>query len=194
VLGDDPATRAIVLTGAPPVFSAGADLGRGGDRPPPGRFVRLFFRLAVTLERLEPPVIAALNGHAVGGGWALALCCDFRFVAEGAQCWVPEVDMGIALHPALTIPFVRLVGPARAREIAIECRRYSAAEQHAMGLVHRVVPGAALVDAAHEYAAHLAAKPPRALAEVKARINQITRVAFPEVGAMTEGFLDRPPG
>lgn len=183
-----------MLTGAPPVFSAGADLGRAGDRPRPGEFVRLFSRLATTLERLEPPVIAAINGHAVGGGWALALCCDFRFAAAAAQCWVPEVDMGVALHPALTVPFVRLVGPARAREIAVECRRYSAAEQHGMGLVHRVVPGPALAAAAHEYAAHLAAKPSRALAEVKARINQITRLAFPEVGAMTEGFLDRPVG
>ena len=184
-----------MLTGAPPVFSAGADLGRGSDpRPPPGQFVRLFARLAATLERLEPPVIAALNGHAVGGAWALALCGDFRFAAEGAQCWVPEIDMGVALHPVLTTPFVRLVGPARTREIAIEGRRYSAAEQHAMGLVHRVVPAAALAAAAADYAANLAAKPARALAEVKARINQISRAAWPEVGATTEGVLERPAG
>ena len=184
-----------MLTGAPPVFSAGADLGGGSDpRPPPGQFVRLFARLAATLERLEPPVIAALNGHAVGGGWALALCCDFRFAADGAQCWVPEIDMGVALHPVLTTPFVRLVGPARTREIAIEGRRYSAAEQHAMGLVHRVLPAAALAAAAADYAAHLAAKPARALAEVKARINQIARAAWPEVGATTDGVLDRPAG
>jgi enoyl-CoA hydratase/carnithine racemase len=144
-----------VLTGAPPVFSAGADLGRGSDpRPPPGQFVRLFARLAATLERLEPPVIAALNGHAVGGAWALALCGDFRFAAEGAQCWVPEIDMGVALHPVLTTPFA----------------------------------------AAADYAANLAAKPARALAEVKARINQISRAAWPEVGATTEGVLERPAG
>lgn len=194
-LGDDRTTRAIVLTGAPPVFSAGADLGRGSDMPPPpGQFVRLFSRLAATLERLELPVVAALNGHAVGGGWALALGCDFRLAAESAQCWVPEIDMGVALHPVLATPFVRLVGPARTREIAMEGRRYSAAEQHAMGLVHRVVPAVALPAAAADYAAHLAAKPPRALAEVKARINQIARAAWPEVGATTEGVLDRPAG
>lgn len=187
----------VVLTGAPPVFSAGADLGRGSATPPPpGQFIRLFSRLASTLERLELPVIAALNGHAVGGGWALALCCDFRFAAEAAQCWIPEVDMGIALHPVLTTPFVRLVGPARTREITLECRRYPAREQHAMGLVHRVVPGDALAAAAADYAAHLAAKPFRPLAEMKARINQIARTGIPEIGpaigTTTEASVDRP--
>lgn len=182
-LGDDRAARVVVLTGAPPVFSSGADQGRGSAAPPPpGQFIRLFSRLATTLDRLELPVIAALNGHAVGGGWALALCCDFRFAAEAAQCWIPEVDMGISLHPVLTTPFVRLVGPARTREITLECRRYAAWEQHAMGLVHRVVPGDALAGAAAEYAAHLAAKPFRPLAEMKARINQIARIAYPEAG------------
>src|SRR5688572_25437817 len=105
-LNDDPSARVVVLTGAPPVFSSGADQGRGSAAsPPPGQFIRLFSRLATVLERLELPVIAALNGHAVGGGWVLALCCDFRFAAEAAQCWIPEVDMGIALHPVLTTPF-----------------------------------------------------------------------------------------
>ena len=187
----------VVLTGAPPVFSAGADLGRGSATPPPpGQFIRLFSRLASTLERLELPVIAALNGHAVGGGWALALCCDFRFAAEAAQCWIPEVDMGIALHPVLTTPFVRLVGPARTREITLECRRYPAREQHAMGLVHRVVPGDTLAAAAADYAARLAAKPFRPLAEMKARINQIARTGIPEIGpafgTTTEASVDRP--
>ena len=182
-LNDDPSARVVVLTGAPPVFSSGADQGRGSAAPPPpGQFIRLFSRLATVLERLELPVIAALNGHAVGGGWVLALCCDFRFAAEAAQCWIPEVDMGIALHPVLITPFVRLVGPARTREITLEARRYPAREQHAMGLVHRVVAGDALADAAAEYAAHLAAKPFRPLAEMKARINQIARVTYREAG------------
>jgi enoyl-CoA hydratase/carnithine racemase len=71
------------------------------------------------------------------------------------------------------------------------CRRYSAAEALAMGLVHQVVPGEALERAAREYAQLLAAKQFRALAEVKARINAIARTGIPEVNAMTEGFLDR---
>jgi enoyl-CoA hydratase/carnithine racemase len=84
-----------------------------------------------------------------------------------------------------------MVGPARAKEIIMGCARYSAAEAQAWGLVNRVVPGAGLAAAADDYAALLARKPSRPLAEVKARINAIARVGIPEVNAMTEGFLDR---
>ena len=90
-----------------------------------------------------------------------------------------------------TTRFVRLVGPARAKEIIMGCARYSAADAHAWGLVHRVVPGVELAKAAREYAERLAAKPWKPLAEVKARINAIARAGIPEVNAMTEGFLDR---
>ena len=73
----------------------------------------------------------------------------------------------------------------------MSCRRYSAAEAQAIGLVHQVVPGEALGRAVGDYAAMLAKKPFKPLAEVKARINTIARTGLPEVNAMTEGFLDR---
>ena len=132
-----------------------------------------------------------INGHAVGGGWGLTLACDFRWAAAEAQFWIPEVDLGVPLGVASTTRFVRLVGPARAKEIIMECRRYSAAEAQALGLVHRVVPGAGLAKAVRAYADALAAKPFQPLAEVKARINAIARTGIPEVNAMTEGFLER---
>jgi enoyl-CoA hydratase/carnithine racemase len=83
------------------------------------------------------------------------------------------------------------VGPARAKEIIMEGRRYTAAEAHAMGLVHRVVPADQLAPAVRAYAEAMAAKPFAALAQVKARINAIARTGIPEVNAMTEGFLPR---
>jgi enoyl-CoA hydratase/carnithine racemase len=101
------------------------------------------------------------------------------------------VDLGVPLGVASTTRLVRLVGPARAKEIIIECRRYPATEAQSLGLVHRVVPGADLAKAVREYAERLAAKPFRPMAEVKARINAIAKTAVPEVNAMTEGFLDR---
>jgi enoyl-CoA hydratase/carnithine racemase len=135
--------------------------------------------------------VAAVNGHAVGGGWGLTLACDFRWAAAEAQFWLPEVDLGVPLGVGSTARFVRLCGPAHTKEIILECRRYGAAEARTMGLVHRVVPGAELARAVRAYAETLAAKPPGAVAEVKARVNAIARTGIPDVNAMTEGFLDR---
>ena len=200
-LRDDAGTRVVIVTGAPPVFSAGADAPLKSSMPAEERrrvflerksqFRRLFERANGLLENLEQATIAMINGHAVGGGWGLTLACDFRWAAAEAQLWIPEVDLGVPLGVASTARFVRLVGPARAKEIIMEGRRYSAAEAQALGLVHRVVPDDGLVKAVREYAERLAAKPFRPLAEVKARINAIARTGIPEVNAMTEGFLDR---
>jgi len=200
-LRDDAASRAVVVTGAPPVFSAGADAPIRASMPEAerreafarrkSRFRRLFERANRLLEGLEQPTVAAINGHAVGGGWGLALACDFRVAASDAEFWIPEVDLGVPLGVASTTRLVRLVGPARAKEIILEGRRYPAEEARALGLVHRVVPREAVLDEARALAARLAAKPFRALAEAKARIDAIARTGVPEVDAMTEGFLDR---
>jgi enoyl-CoA hydratase/carnithine racemase len=200
-LRDDASTRAVVVTGAPPVFSAGADapFARGMSEEERRRafasrtsqFRRLFERATTLLEHLEQSTVCAINGHAVGGGWGLALACDFRVAAAEAEFWIPEVDLGVPLGVSSTARFVRLVGPAGAKEIIMEGRRYTADEARAMGLLHRVVPRARLAEAARELATLLARKPPRPLAEVKARINAIARTGIPDVNAMTEGFLDR---
>jgi len=200
-LRDDARTRVVIVTGAPPVFSAGADARLKATMSAAERqrvflstktqFRRLFERVTALLENLEQATIAMINGHAIGGGVGLTLACDFRWAAAEAQLWIPEVDLGVPLGVASTTRLVRLVGPARAKEIVMEGRRYAASEAQALGLVHRVVPGATLEQGVREYAETLAAKPFRPLAEVKARINAIARTGMPEVSAMTEGFLDR---
>ena len=200
-LRDDAAIRVVILTGAPPAFSAGAHSPIRGSMSPEERrrvfmetksqFRRLFERATTLLEGLEQITIAMINGHAVGGGWGLTLACDFRWAASEAELWIPEVDLGVPLGVASTTRFVRLVGPALAKEIILEGRRYGAVEAVGLGLVHRVVPGALLAKAVEEYAHLMAAKPFRPLAEMKARINAIARTGCPEVNAMTEGFLER---
>src|SRR5580765_5625046 len=200
-LRDDNTTRVVIVTGAPPVFSAGADAGLKSSMSPEekrkafagrkSQFRRLFERANTVLESLEQTTICAINGHAVGGGWGLTLACDFRIAAAEAQLWIPEVDLGVPLGVASTTRFVRMVGPARAKEIIMGCRRYSATEAQTWGLVHRVVPGASLAKEVRAYAEGLTKKPFKAMAEVKARINAIARTGIPEVNAMTEGFLDR---
>ena len=200
-LRDDPTTRVVIVTGAPPVFSAGADAGlkssmsaeerRAAMGSRKSQFRRLFERANTVLENLEQTTIAAINGHAVGGGWGLTLACDFRIAAAEAQLWIPEVDLGVPLGVASTTRFVRMVGPARAKEIIMDCRRYSAEDARQWGLVNKVVPGTDVMKAAREYAEFMAKKPFKPLAEMKARINAITRAGMPEVNAMTEGFLER---
>ncbi len=200
-LRDDAESRVVVVTGAPPVFCAGADAPfkkgmsdaerREMFTRKKSQFRRLFERANTVLENLEQTTIAMVNGHAIGGGWGLTLACDFRIAAAEAEFWIPEVDLGVPLGVGSTTRFVRLVGPARAKEIIMTCRRYGAAEAMALGLVHRVVPGAELAKATAAFAAMLAAKPVRPLAEMKARINTIARTGHPDVNAMTEGFLDR---
>jgi len=200
-LRDDGGTRVVVVTGAPPVFSAGADAGLRSSMTPEERrrifatrksqFRRLFERANAVLENLEQVTIAKVNGHAIGGGWGVALACDFRIADAGAQFWIPEVDLGVPLGVGSTTRFVRLVGPARTKEIILTCRRYSAGEAQTLGLVHHVAEPGTLDKAVRDYAEMLLAKPVRPLAEMKARINQIARTATPEVNAMTEGFLDR---
>src|SRR5262245_7938866 len=200
-LRDDATTRVVVVTGAPPVFSAGADAGLEASMSPAERrqafsarktpFRRCIERAPTLLENLEQPTIAAINGHAVGGGWGLTLACDFRIAAAEAAFWIPEVELGVPLGVASTTRFVRMVGPARAKEIILGCRRYSAAEALALGLLTSVVPRAELDKAMRAHVEVLLAKPFRPLAEMKARINAIARTGIPEVNAMTEGFLDR---
>ena len=200
-LRDDRSSHVVIVTGAPPVFSAGAHFparrGMSAEErrqvflSTPNQFRRLFERVTTLLENLEQATIAMVNGHAIGGGFGLTLACDFRWAAAEAMFSIPEVDLGVPLGVASTTRFVRLVGPARAKEIIMECRRYTAAEAHAMGLVHCVVSGDQLAAAVREYAGTLAAKPFAPLAQVKARINAIARTGIPEVNAMTEGFLTR---
>ena len=147
-LRDDAGSRVVIVTGAPPVFSAGAHYparrGMSAEErrqvflSTPNQFRRLFERVTGLLENLEQTTIAMINGHAIGGGFGLTLACDFRWAAAEAMLGIPEVDLGVPLGVASTTRFVRLVGPARAKEIIMEGRRYTAAEAQAMGLVHRV--------------------------------------------------------
>jgi enoyl-CoA hydratase/carnithine racemase len=189
-LHDDAGVRVVVLTGAPPVFSAGADAGLRASMSLAERreaftrtrtnFLPLFCRVLERLEALPQPTLAMINGHAVGGGWALTLACDFRFAAADAQLWIPEIDLGIPLATEMTARFVRIAGPARTKEIVMEGRRYTADEARDLGLVHRVVPAGALGAAVHEYATMLATKPAAALAEAKARIDRLAPIALPQ--------------
>src|SRR5437660_7754517 len=110
---DDPQVRVMIFTGSGNTFSAGADLSqiRGISDPQERQRVfaqyrkrrgRLVGRVLEILVNLEPITIAAINGYAVGGGWALVLGCDFKIAVEEAQFWFPEVDLGVPLSVGAT--------------------------------------------------------------------------------------------
>ena len=181
-LRDDAASRVVIVTGSGNSFSAGADLSivKGiEDEAERQRLfaqarnhrIRLINRVFTMLENLEQVSIAAINGYAIGGGWGLALACDFRLAVPGAQFWFPEVDLGVPLSLGSSARLFSMVGAGRAKEIILMCSRHTAEELQSWGMVSRVVPPDQLLPAAHDLAAKLLAKHPRAVTGSKLTVN-----------------------
>jgi len=162
--------RVVVVTGAGErVFSAGSHVGEfEAQRGPAGRARLALEQGTVTrLARLPMPVIAAIEGNALGGGLELALACDLRIASERARLGLPEVRLAVVPGAGGTQRLPRVVGEARARELILTGRVLDAAEAERIGLVHRVVPAGEAVAAAHEVAAEIAERGPLAVREAK---------------------------
>ena len=161
-LDADPVVRAIILTGAgPKFFSAGWDLA-AGEEFDSDYGVGGFGGFPELAER-STPVIAAVNGMAVGGGFEIAMAADLIIAAEHAQFWVPEPAIGI-LPDAGSVKLPRLLPPHVARDLLLTGRRMDAAEGHRWGLIARVVPADELLPTAHQLAAAVAASAPLSVA------------------------------
>ena len=150
----DPAIRAMVMIGAGRTFIAGADIRQfGTNRPPPieGR------RPHQILDRSEKPVVAAIHGYALGGGFELALASNYRVALASAKVGLPEVLIGILPGSGGTQRLPRLVGPKAAMEIIVSGRHVSAEEAHRLGIIDELVPeGADLRAAAIAFARRIA--------------------------------------
>lgn len=161
-LDGDAGIRAIILTGAgPKFFSAGWDLSAGEDFDS-GYGVGGFGGFPELPDR-STPVIAAVNGIAVGGGFEIALAADLIVAADHAQFWLPEPALGI-LPDAGAVKLPRLLPPHVARDLLLTGRRMDAQEAHRWGLVGRVVPADELLAAAHDVATAIAASAPLSIA------------------------------
>jgi enoyl-CoA hydratase/carnithine racemase len=151
----NPSVRAIVVTGAgDKAFCAGADLKeRQGMTENDVRVQVALYRSELgPLDRSPKPVVAAINGAALGGGLELALCCDLRVAAAHAQLGLPETSLGIIPGAGGTQRLPRVVGEARAKEMILLARRLTAEEALAWGLVNRVTAaGTSVVDDAIEW-------------------------------------------
>jgi len=173
-LADDPEVRVVILTGAGDrAFSAGADVRemRGKDPWQAREFSRLGHEVTLAIERMDKPVIAAINGVALGGGCELAIACDIRVAADSARLGQPEVGLGILPGWGATQRLPRLVGLGRARELIYTGRIVTAQEAYNIGLVDSVVSASGLQEECRKLAATIVQKAPLAVAFSKRAIN-----------------------
>ncbi len=172
-LQDDPAVRVILLTGSgDKAFVAGADIAAmAGFSPLEARELALLGqRTLAAIEACPLPVIAVVNGFALGGGCELAMACDIRLAAETARLGQPEINLGIIPGFAGSQRLPRLVGKGRALELLLSGEMIGAAEAWRIGLVNRVLPAAELMTEARRLAALLAGKGRTALRLCKAAV------------------------
>jgi enoyl-CoA hydratase len=172
---NDDELRVIVITGAgDKAFVAGADINELVDRD--ARLGRRVSRerqeIFSRIENLYVPVIAAVNGYALGGGLELALACSIRICSEKAQFGAPEVKLGIIPGDGGTQRLPRLVGQGRAMEMIITGDFIDAQEAYRIGLVNKVFPPEKLKEEAMELAKKIASRPPLAVRYAKEAVNR----------------------
>ena len=171
--------RCVVITGSgEKSFVAGADIGEmshltQGEAEAFGKKGNDLFRM---IETFPVPVIAAVNGYALGGGCELALCCDIRICSDNAQFGQPEVGLGITPGFGGTQRLARAVGPGRAKEMIYTARSIKADDALRVGLVNAVYPQAELMPAAMKLAGTIAKNAPIAVRACKKAINEGTQV------------------
>ncbi len=179
----DDSVRAVILTGSgEKAFVAGADVNELAVQTPiAGREHALSGQHVLDLiENMGKPVIAAINGYALGGGCELALACTLRIAADTARLGQPEVNLGILPGYAGTQRLPRLVGKARAMELILTGAQITASEAERIGLVNRVVPAAALLTEAKKLAGQLAKQAPIAVRYIIDAINHGLEMPFLE--------------
>lgn len=155
IVSDDSEVKVVIVTGAGTVFSAGIDFTAMGAL---GSVSSLGFRGMLRkfqvgwslLENIEKPVIAAINGAAIGGGLEIALCCDIRIAADDARMGIPEVCLGIVPDLGGSQRLPRIVGLGRAKELIFTGKIIDAKEAERIGLVNKVVPAEKLMEATTE--------------------------------------------
>jgi enoyl-CoA hydratase len=166
---DDTEVHAAILTGAGKAFVAGADIAAMATMTTveAGRFAAAGHALCALIEAAPFPVIAAVNGFALGGGCELALACDFIYAAESAKLGQPEVLLGVTPGFGGTQRLARRVGLARARELIYTGDQITAEQALSMGLVNAVVPAGELLLRVRDVALKIASRGPLAVAAAK---------------------------
>jgi len=189
---NDEKTRVIVVTGAgEKAFSAGADIkAMAGMNALKARELSLMGeKLCLAFENFEKPVIAALNGYALGGGLEVAMSCDLRIASENARVGQTEVNIGLIPGWGGTQRLTRLVGATKAKELVFTGRIIDAKMAEQLGILNMVVPADKFKETVRQFALDLAAKPPVAIKVAKALINKGADIGLDSALALErEGF------
>jgi enoyl-CoA hydratase len=169
----NPALRVLILTGQGRAFIAGADVRQflSFDSHRAHAFVLMVHQILHRLETLEIPIIAAVNGFALGGGCEMALACDLIYASENARFGQPEINLGLMPGFGGSQRLARLVGKGLAKELCLTGRAVTAQEAKAMGLAAQVFPPEALLPQCREIGLSLATKSRFALHQIKRVIN-----------------------
>lgn len=178
---DDRDARCVIFGSGPRSFCAGADLAEFAQRFDPtvaAQHADNAHRMILALIELDVPVIAALRGYGLGGGFELALGCALRVAARSAQFGLPEIDRGVWPGTGGIMLLERLVGPAVAKRLLYGGGRFGAEEALALGLVDEVVDDAALDERALEIAVGYAAKPSGSVRTISRLVDRSFRTAF----------------
>jgi len=168
---DDPAVRCLIITGSDTVFAAGADIGQMAEAGPIEIMARNLQKYWRTIMDCPKPVIAAIEGFALGGGLELALCADIIVAGEGARLGLPEVKLGILAGGGGTQKLARLVGRQRAMLLLMTGKMFSAAEAFSMGVISELAPTGQALARAIEIAREIAGMPPIAVMQIKEIVN-----------------------
>ena len=172
-LDAEPSCHCIVITGAgDKAFAAGADIKELASQTPISLTVDNHFHRWERIKRIRTPLIAAVRGVALGGGCELAMVCDMIVAAEDAQFGQPEIKLGVMPGAGGTQRMTRAMGKARAMELILTGRTMTAREAEAGGLVTKVVPAEATLEAAIDLATRIAAMPPLAVLAAKEAVNR----------------------
>lgn len=179
----DRSVRSVVLTGAGRAFCAGQDLRERlepGAAPLAVELRERYNPIIRAMRTLDQPIVGAINGVAAGAGASLAFACDIRIAAEGASFLLAFGRIGLVPDSGATWLLPRLVGPAKAAELALLGDPLSAADAERFGLVARVVPADALAEAARDTATRLAALAPKALGLTKRALERSWNIGLDE--------------
>ena len=167
----DEKIRCLIVTGSDAVFAAGADIGEMAEAGPVEVMARNVQKYWRTIMDCPKPVIAAIEGFALGGGLELALCADIIVAGEGARLGLPEVKIGILPGGGGTQKLARLVGRQRAMLLLMTGKMFSAAEAFSMGVISEMAPTGQALPRAIEIAREIAGMPPIAVMQIKEIVN-----------------------